>query len=167
MAAVPLMSNDAPLGVLVLNSPKIGFFSDPQVKLLATIANEVAIAVHNAELYGLINDFAERMGESRAHRAQRGLGAEQDPHMFNMAHMGLRLGQRANGVSELHGHVSRGMFSDLWPGFDDTESKIGIWGHPLHAMSVAFPVALTFCAFGADGRSRRRQPVGCRRRCRP
>ena len=36
------------------------------------------------------------------------------------------------------------------PGFEDTESKIGLWGHPLHAMSVAFPVALTFCAFGAD-----------------
>jgi uncharacterized membrane protein len=37
------------------------------------------------------------------------------------------------------------------PGFEDTESKIGVWGHPLHAMSVAFPVALTFCTFGADG----------------
>jgi uncharacterized membrane protein len=36
------------------------------------------------------------------------------------------------------------------PGYEDTESKIGLWGHPLHAMSVAFPVALTFCAFGAD-----------------
>lgn len=35
-------------------------------------------------------------------------------------------------------------------GFDDSESKIAIWGHPLHAMTVAFPVALTFCAFGAD-----------------
>lgn len=34
--------------------------------------------------------------------------------------------------------------------FNDSESKIAIWGHPLHAMSVAFPVALTFCAFGAD-----------------
>lgn len=36
------------------------------------------------------------------------------------------------------------------PGFEQTESIIAIWGHPLHAMSVAFPVALTFCAFGAD-----------------
>ena len=35
-------------------------------------------------------------------------------------------------------------------GFHDSESRIAIWGHPLHAMSVAFPVALTFCAFGAD-----------------
>ncbi len=36
------------------------------------------------------------------------------------------------------------------PGYDQTESFVGIWGHPLHAMSVAFPVALTFCNFGAD-----------------
>lgn len=34
--------------------------------------------------------------------------------------------------------------------FHDSASKIAIWGHPLHAMTVAFPVALTFCAFGAD-----------------
>ena len=36
------------------------------------------------------------------------------------------------------------------PGFDQTESRIAILGHPIHAMSVSFPVALTFCAFGAD-----------------
>lgn len=35
--------------------------------------------------------------------------------------------------------------------YEKTESIVGIWGHPLHAMSVSFPVALTFCAFGADG----------------
>lgn len=37
------------------------------------------------------------------------------------------------------------------PEFHDTESKISVLGHPLHAMTVAFPVALTFCTFGADG----------------
>ena len=36
------------------------------------------------------------------------------------------------------------------PDFQKTESRMAILGHPLHAMSVAFPVALTFCAFGAD-----------------
>lgn len=36
------------------------------------------------------------------------------------------------------------------PHFHQTESRMAILGHPLHAMSVAFPVALTFCAFGAD-----------------
>jgi uncharacterized membrane protein len=36
------------------------------------------------------------------------------------------------------------------PDFDETESRMAIWGHPIHAMTVAFPVALTFCTFGAD-----------------
>lgn len=36
------------------------------------------------------------------------------------------------------------------PGFDETESRIAVLGHPIHAMSVSFPVALTFCTFGAD-----------------
>ncbi len=36
------------------------------------------------------------------------------------------------------------------PGFEQTESRVAILGHPIHAMSVAFPVALTFCTFGAD-----------------
>ena len=47
-----------------------------------------------------------------------------DPAMFNMAVMGLRLAQRANGVAKLHGEVSRGMFSGLWPGFDEAEVPI-------------------------------------------
>ncbi|AKU17480.1 alpha-glucan family phosphorylase [Luteipulveratus mongoliensis] len=44
--------------------------------------------------------------------------------IFNMAVMGLRLAQRANGVSQLHGEVSRGMFDGLWPRFDDAEVPI-------------------------------------------
>jgi starch phosphorylase len=61
------------------------------------------------------------------------LGAEEDPTKFNMAHMGLRLGQRANGVSRLHGHVSRGMFNDLWPGFDESDVPIGSITNGVHA----------------------------------
>ncbi|MBR2573839.1 MAG: DUF2231 domain-containing protein [Loktanella sp.] len=36
------------------------------------------------------------------------------------------------------------------PDFNETQSRIALAGHPIHAMSVAFPVALTFCTFGAD-----------------
>ena len=52
------------------------------------------------------------------------LGAEENAGMFNMAHMGLRLAQRANGVSQLHGEVSREMFGGLWSGFDTREVPI-------------------------------------------
>jgi glycogen phosphorylase len=61
------------------------------------------------------------------------LGAEADPQMFNMAHMGLRLAQRANGVSKLHGQVSRGMFGSLWPGFDADDVPIGSITNGVHA----------------------------------
>jgi starch phosphorylase len=61
------------------------------------------------------------------------LGAEQDPSVFNMAHMGLRLGQRANGVSKLHGQVSREMFASLWPGFDPEEVPITSVTNGVHA----------------------------------
>ncbi|MBW0114716.1 alpha-glucan family phosphorylase [Pseudonocardia abyssalis] len=60
------------------------------------------------------------------------LGAEDNPNMFNMAHMGLRLAQRANGVSQLHGAVSRGMFGGLWEGFDADEVPIGSVTNGVH-----------------------------------
>jgi len=61
------------------------------------------------------------------------LGAESDPNVFNMAHMGLRLAQRSNGVSKLHGIVSREMFADLWSGFDPEEVPIGSVTNGVHA----------------------------------
>lgn len=67
------------------------------------------------------------------------LGAEDDPEKFNMAHMGMRLAQRANGVSLLHGRVSRAMFSELWPGFDTAEVPIGSITNGVHARTWAAP----------------------------
>jgi starch phosphorylase len=61
------------------------------------------------------------------------LGGEPDPALFNMAHMGLRLAQRANGVSKLHGEVSRGMFGELWEGFDADEVPISSVTNGVHA----------------------------------
>jgi glycogen phosphorylase len=67
------------------------------------------------------------------------LGAETypggDPGVFNMAVMGMRLAQRVNGVSRLHGAVSRAMFTGLWPGFDTDEVPIGSVTNGVHAPS--------------------------------
>lgn len=60
------------------------------------------------------------------------LGTEHNPGTFNMAHMGLRLAQRANGVSRLHGSVTRDMFRGLWPGFDTNEVPIGSVTNGVH-----------------------------------
>lgn len=71
------------------------------------------------------------------------LGAETfeggDPSRYNMAVVGLRLGQRANGVSQLHGEVSRYMFQGLWPGFDVTEVPITSVTNGVHARTWLHP----------------------------
>jgi starch phosphorylase len=56
-----------------------------------------------------------------------------DAGVFNMAVMGFRLAQRANGVSKLHGNVSRGMFNGLWPAFDEHEVPITSITNGVHA----------------------------------
>ncbi|MEV7355804.1 alpha-glucan family phosphorylase [Kitasatospora sp. NPDC091276] len=84
------------------------------------------------------------------------LGAETwpggDPKLFNMAAMGLRLAQRANGVSTLHGEVSRSMFNGLWPGFDATEVPITSVTNGVHAATWIDPavVRLGAAEIGAD-----------------
>ena len=83
------------------------------------------------------------------------LGAENyeggTPGTFNMAVMGLRLGQRANGVSQLHGEVSRGMFGQLWPGFDTADVPITSVTNGVHAPTWTDPslLALAAASFGS------------------
>ena len=83
------------------------------------------------------------------------LGAEDydggDPGVFNMAVMGFRLAQRANGVSQLHGHVSREMFHGLWPAFDEDDVPIGSITNGVHAPTwMAHEVLDLAVAAGAD-----------------
>jgi starch phosphorylase len=82
------------------------------------------------------------------------LGAETypggDPDVFNMALMGMRLAQRVNGVSLLHGQVSREMFAGLWPGFDTREVPIGSVTNGVHTPTWVAPEIL-FLAGAAPG----------------
>ncbi len=54
---------------------------------------------------------------------------------FNMAVMGLRLAGFSNGVSALHGRVSRHVFSGLWPGVPEDDVPIGSITNGVHARS--------------------------------
>ncbi|GAC54877.1 alpha-glucan family phosphorylase [Gordonia amicalis] len=78
------------------------------------------------------------------------LGDEADPGVFNMAHMGFRLGQRSNGVSQLHGAVSREMFADLWPGFDVADVPIGAVTNGVHGPTWVSRVWRDFAAGDED-----------------
>ncbi|WP_172382256.1 alpha-glucan family phosphorylase [Streptomyces sp. MNP-20] len=62
-----------------------------------------------------------------------------DANVFNMAVMGLRLARGANGVSTLHGKVSREMFQGLWPGFDPEEVPITSVTNGVHAPTWVAP----------------------------
>ncbi len=51
---------------------------------------------------------------------------------FSMSHLAIRLSQEVNGVSELHGEVSRRMFTNLYPGYSATELHIGYVTNSVH-----------------------------------
>lgn len=59
---VPLMSGAETLGCLLLYHPHEGHFSLEHLDLVQAAANQVSVAVNNAELYRLIRDQAEDLG---------------------------------------------------------------------------------------------------------
>jgi starch phosphorylase len=65
------------------------------------------------------------------------IGAEPggDPDVFNLAAMSLRLAGSVNGVSVLHGAVSREMFSNIWPQTPVDEVPIGSVTNGVHAQT--------------------------------
>ncbi len=49
--AVPLISKGRVVGVLDIESPEVGYFTDAQVQLLNLLASQIAIAIENANVY--------------------------------------------------------------------------------------------------------------------
>ncbi|MCD9623852.1 alpha-glucan family phosphorylase [Rhabdothermincola salaria] len=62
-----------------------------------------------------------------------------DGEVFNMAAMGLRMAGRANGVAQLHGDVSRRMFSGLWPEIPVEDVPITAVTNGVHAPTWTSP----------------------------
>ncbi|HEY3733894.1 MAG TPA: alpha-glucan family phosphorylase [Streptosporangiaceae bacterium] len=92
------------------------------------------------------------------------LGAETypggDPGVFNMAVMGMRLAQRVNGVSRLHGAVSRQMFAGLWPGFDVADVPIGSVTNGVHAATWVAAEIIALAGPDPDPRGMAADPEG-------
>jgi starch phosphorylase len=59
--------------------------------------------------------------------------------LFCMTVLALKLSRRANAVSALHGRVSRGMWSSLWPGRTEEEVPIGHITNGVHVLSWLGP----------------------------
>ncbi|HND89648.1 MAG TPA: alpha-glucan family phosphorylase, partial [Saprospiraceae bacterium] len=64
-----------------------------------------------------------------------GLGrvdADNEKELFNVSHLAIRTSQEVNGVSRLHGDVSRKMFTELHPDYNHSESHIGYVTNSVH-----------------------------------
>jgi sigma-B regulation protein RsbU (phosphoserine phosphatase) len=59
--AVPLVVRDKVVGVMDLESERIGFFTEDHVRTLSLLAPQVAISVENARLYAELAERKERM----------------------------------------------------------------------------------------------------------
>jgi starch phosphorylase len=63
-----------------------------------------------------------------------------DDEPFNMTLLALRLSGRRNGVSQLHGEVSRKMWSGVWPGIAEEEVPIRHITNGVHLSTWVSPV---------------------------
>ncbi|MBN2148577.1 MAG: GAF domain-containing protein [Anaerolineales bacterium] len=61
--AVPLMMGEEVLGALLLFHRQPNSFTDHQLTLVQATAKQIAVAINNAQLYNLIRDQAERLGD--------------------------------------------------------------------------------------------------------
>ena len=70
------------------------------------------------------------------------LGMKEMPGLdtcFNMGILALRIAGKKNGVSKLHGAVSRELFSEVWPEIAENESPIGYVTNGIHTCSWLAP----------------------------
>jgi glycogen phosphorylase len=67
--------------------------------------------------------------------------SERAPDAFNMAFFGLRIAGRTNGVSKLHGKVSRRLFAELWSETDENDVPISSVTNGVHAPTWVGPEA--------------------------
>lgn len=64
------------------------------------------------------------------------LGADMwNPNGFNMASLAMTLAARRNGVSKLHGAVTRRMFNSLWPGVPEDEVPVTHVTNGIHTLT--------------------------------
>ena len=85
-------------------------------------------------------DFWPRLGLSREEFLMLGMkpGKELDKG-FNMGILALKIAGKKNGVSKLHGAVSRELFGEIWPEIAANEAPIGYVTNGIHTCSWLAP----------------------------
>lgn len=83
-------------------------------------------------------DFWGQLGLSRYDFLELGLKKPEDQN-FNMTVLALTLAGRKNGVSQLHGAVSRDIFGDVWPGVPQDDVPITHVTNGIHTLTWLSP----------------------------
>lgn len=85
-------------------------------------------------------DFWPRLGLTREEFLKLGMKPKGDLEPgFNMGILALKIAGKKNGVSKLHGAVSRELFGDLWPDIAANESPITYVTNGIHTCSWLSP----------------------------
>lgn len=85
-------------------------------------------------------DFWQRLGLTREEFLKLGMKpCEELEQGFNMGILALKIAGKKNGVSKLHGAVSRELFGEIWPNIASNESPIGYVTNGIHTCSWLAP----------------------------
>ena len=85
-------------------------------------------------------NFWPRLGIGREEFLRLGMNPKEELEPgFNMGIFALKISGKKNGVSKLHGSVSRELFSDIWPEITANESPIGYVTNGVHTCSWLAP----------------------------
>jgi signal transduction histidine kinase len=68
--ALPMMREDVPMGVLTLIRSEVRPFTEKQIELVSTFADQAAIAIENVRLFDEIQDKSRQLAEASQHKSQ-------------------------------------------------------------------------------------------------
>jgi starch phosphorylase len=111
------------------------------------------VETHMAGAWGSLGEYRERFMALGSH--DNGIGPQ-----FNMTALAMRTASGINAVSQLHGDVTRRMWTSIWPGVKPESLPIKAITNGVHASTwVAAPIGKLFDeSFGTEWRDRLDEP---------